>query len=202
MHENSKLAFTRYAKQFFQIEDRVLEIGPDSDPSTYEAIVSKSTRVRWETVGLEKPAKKIVTSPYSYQYDSESFDVILSGQVLEHIRKPWLWIEECARLLKPGGHLITIVPVSWPYHEAPVDCWRIYPEGMKALHEHANLKTSFTWFGTLEDRKGRTNILPGRSEEYQPWLWVEKLTNLECVEVAFDTVSIAQKPVKNSSKFS
>jgi len=25
--------------------------------------------------------------------------------------------------------------VSWPYHEAPVDCWRAYPEGIKALFE-------------------------------------------------------------------
>jgi hypothetical protein len=35
---------------------------------------------------------------------------------------------------------MTICPVSWGYHEAPIDCWRMYPAGLRALYEHAGLK--------------------------------------------------------------
>jgi hypothetical protein len=35
-----------------------------------------------------------------------------------------------------AGMSSSVNPVSWVFHEAPVDCWRIYPEGMKALLEH------------------------------------------------------------------
>ena len=38
-------------------------------------------------------------------------------------------------IISPNGYIITINPVSWKYHEAPVDCWRIYPEGMKTINK-------------------------------------------------------------------
>jgi ubiquinone/menaquinone biosynthesis C-methylase UbiE len=64
--------------------------------------------------------------------------------VLEHVRKPWIWIEELARVCKPRGLVITINPVSWPCRETPVDCWRAYPEGIRALYEEGNLEVLFS----------------------------------------------------------
>lgn len=64
---------------------------------------------------------------------SDSYDILLSGRVIEHVRKIWRWFPEVARMCKPGGLVMTMNPVSWHYHEAPVDCWRPYPGGMKAL---------------------------------------------------------------------
>ncbi|MBU2063807.1 MAG: hypothetical protein KKF93_05375, partial [Candidatus Omnitrophica bacterium] len=58
------------------------------------------------------------------------------------------------------GHVITIAPISWTYHEAPVDCWRIYPEGMKALYEEAGLKVDLCKFESLETYHHRM-IIPG-----------------------------------------
>lgn len=47
-----------------------------------------------------------------YPYDDESFDVVFSKSVIEHMRDPFHFIDECARLLKPGGSLLLMTP-SW-----------------------------------------------------------------------------------------
>ena len=77
---------------------------------------------------------------YSFPVPNDTFDIVIATNVLEHVRKVWVWIKELSRACKPGGHVITINPVSWPYHEIPIDCWRAYPEGMKALYEDGGLE--------------------------------------------------------------
>ena len=70
---------------------------------------------------------------------------------MEHVSRIWLWIKELERITKPGGKIILISPISWPYHEAPIDCWRIYPEGMKALiNDFTNLNILLCNQETLE----------------------------------------------------
>ncbi len=81
----------------------------------------------------------VVVAPYSYPFPDNHCDVIISGSTLEHVRCPWKWMREVARILKPGGRLCVIVPYAYPYHEHPVDCWRVYPEGLRALFEDAGL---------------------------------------------------------------
>lgn len=83
----------------------------------------------------------LVVKEYEYPFADNYFDVIISGSTLEHVRKPWLWIKEVARILKPGGKLCVIAPYAHPYHAHPVDCWRIFPDGMRTLFDEAGLTT-------------------------------------------------------------
>ena len=92
----------------------------------------------------------ITKDEYHFPIEDNTFDVVLSGNVIEHVRKSWQWFRELARVCKPGGLVVTVAPVSWGYHEAPVDCWRIYPEGMRALHDEAGLKTEVAVFESLD----------------------------------------------------
>jgi len=32
------------------------------------------------------------------------------------------------------------MPAEWPYHAHPIDCWRVYAEGMRGLLECAHLE--------------------------------------------------------------
>lgn len=43
-------------------------------------------------------------------YAAEQFDVVVSFQVIEHIEEDYLFVSECARVLKPGGTLILSTP--------------------------------------------------------------------------------------------
>jgi len=73
-------------------------------------------------------------------------------------------MKEVARVCKPRGLVITVNPVSWPYHEAPYDCWRIYPEGMRALYEETGLRVLMSCFDSLEE-PGYRRYIPGESLE-------------------------------------
>lgn len=156
MHLNSQLLFRKYAGRCFTDHQRVLEIGPDGFPSTYQAAVGNPT-LTWET--LDVAADPRLTYPaageYSFPAPDNAFDVVVSGQVIEHVRKTWVWMKEVARVCKPGGCIITINPVSWGYHEAPIDCWRIYPEGMKALYDEAGLEVELCSAEALEPWRQR-----------------------------------------------
>jgi len=197
MHQNSKLMFREYGLEFFRSRMRVLEIGPDEVPTPYQLIVDDRTLV-WHTLDVaDNPRLRYPRSaPYSFPIADDSYDIVLSGQVLEHVPRIWHWIEELSRVCVPGGFVITINPVSWPYHEAPVDCWRVYPEGMKALYDEAGLNVVLSTWGSLEIPNYRT-YLPGRSPEFQGrWLRVwrpfQRLLRLP-VERAYDTVTVGRK---------
>lgn len=152
MHLNSQLIFKKYALTSFREGIRVLEIGPDKPaPSTYRELTGVRN-MTWETLDIyEHPdIDHFADSHYEFPLDDGAYDVVVSGQVIEHVKKIWVWIEELARVCKPGGHVITINPISWPYHEAPVDCWRIYPEGMRAIYESAGLEIVLSKEESLE----------------------------------------------------
>lgn len=40
----------------------------------------------------------------------------------------------------PNGRLCLIAPSSGPEHRYPVDCWRFYPDGLRALARYAGLE--------------------------------------------------------------
>ena len=197
MHTNSRLIFEKHAKQYFRPGMRVLEIGPDRFPSTFCSLVNDHS-ITWETIDLYQDAKLThsALSEYKFPIPDKTYDIILSGQVIEHVRKIWVWMKEVARVCKAGGFVITINPASWPYHEAPIDCWRAFPEGMRALYEDSSLSVLLSICGSLEVPESRRRI-PGRSRECQPkWLRrAYKVLNRfgfphEC---SFDTITIGQK---------
>jgi len=69
-----------------------------------------------------------------------AFDAVISGQALEHDEFFWVTMQNVARVLRPGGHAILIVPSAGPIHRYPVDCYRFYPDSMAALAQWAQLE--------------------------------------------------------------
>lgn len=199
MHLNSQLLFSRFALQHFHERMRVLEIGPDLFPSTLQTI-KELPNLTWETIDIYQSPSLTFTASSEYQFPcpSDSFDVVVSANVAEHVREVWTWMRELARVCKPGGLVITINPVSFPYHEAPIDCFRIYPEGMKAIYQYANLKVELSTFESLEIPSNRRR-LPGLSISKQSasrrmaWKVLGMIgMPMEC---AFDTITIGRKPI-------
>lgn len=165
MHLNSELLFKKHALSYFKDNMKVLEIGADALPTWYCKTVNKPSiewftldiKTHWDTLEIgknnEAMSRQIVSNfEYNYPIEDNTFDIVFSGQVMEHVKNIWKWMDELKRITKPGRLIITILPVSWPYHVAPqvVDCWRIYPEGMKALMEDKGLQILVNTFESLE----------------------------------------------------
>ena len=165
MHPNSTLLCQKYATDYFRDGMRVLEIGPDGFPSTYRQLVAEK-KLSWETLDLYRDDRLTYTalSEYAFPIADNSYDLVISGQVIEHVRKIWVWMKEVARVCRVGGIVITVNPVSWPYHEAPIDCWRAFPEGMRALYEDSSLDVILSEWGSLE-ATGYRRRLPGLRSE-------------------------------------
>ncbi len=197
MHTNSKLIFEKYAKPLIAEQHSILEIGPDGFPSTYRSLIG-GIDPTWHTLDIyDNPQLTYPASQEnSFQIPDNTYDIVLSGQVIEHVRRPWKWLPELARVTKPGGLVITINPVSWIYHEAPIDCWRIYPEGMRALYEDASLTVVISVWESLETPQYR-KLQPGISREDQSAkrrMVNQILGRLGfAVERAYDTITIGKK---------
>jgi SAM-dependent methyltransferase len=200
MHTNSRLLFARYAAPLFYSGAKVLEIGPDGFPSSYRRLVSASD-LAWHTLDICDNAKLTHprSPPYAFPIPDGCYDIVLAGNVIEHVKRIWLWTKELARVCAPGGKIILLAPVSWPYHPSPVDCWRIYPDGMEALLQDAGLEVIECRFESLE-RTGFPQYTPGMSPECQSKAlrWFHRLGG--CfgfpVERSYDTVAIAAKPLR------
>jgi ubiquinone/menaquinone biosynthesis C-methylase UbiE len=61
---------------------------------------------------------------YNIPLPSESVDIILCTQVLEHLKYPVKALQEMHRLLKPGGRLCLTVPFAAEEHMLPYDYFR------------------------------------------------------------------------------
>ena len=86
---------------------------------------------------IEGPNVDMVSKDlYRYPFGDETFDVIISGSTIEHVKDMFKWIMELKRIMKKDGLICIIGPsVFQMNHPHPVDCWRIYPDGMRFLLE-------------------------------------------------------------------
>ena len=98
----------------------------------------------WRYLGVDTVAGKnvdiILKDHYKWkEVKSNSVDVLISGQAFEHIEFFWITMLEMARVLKPEGLCCIIAPAGGFEHRYPVDCWRFYPDGFRALARFARL---------------------------------------------------------------
>lgn len=75
---------------------------------------------------------RVMERPYRLPQRTNSVDVVVSGQVFEHIPYFWASMFEVARILKPGGIFLMSVPSRGHKHMF-VDCWRVYSDGIRAM---------------------------------------------------------------------
>ena len=66
-------------------------------------------------------------------YAAGSFDMVIAESVLEHVPNPFLAVLQMRRVLRPGGHMLVLLPSTYPYHFGPFDFWRTSPDALKVF---------------------------------------------------------------------
>ncbi len=69
----------------------------------------------------------------------ECVDTILCTEVMEHVHHPERAISEFARVLRPGGIIITTAPFVYPIHDK-YDFFRYSPDGLAAMMKRHGLE--------------------------------------------------------------
>jgi len=69
----------------------------------------------------------------SLPYKDNSFDFVISDQVIEHLENPKKAIEESYRVLKRGGIAIHTTCFMNYIHYCPKDYWRFSPDALRYL---------------------------------------------------------------------
>jgi hypothetical protein len=136
MHQSSYDLMKNFTEKYLNKSStlKIIDIGSVNIGGCYRPLFLNDT---WTYSGLDLasgPNVDIVSEqPYNWPLQDEIYDVVISGQCLEHVEMPWLWIKEVSRICKKSGYVVIIAPWSWPIHRYPVDCWRILPDGLLIL---------------------------------------------------------------------
>jgi SAM-dependent methyltransferase len=102
-------------------------------------------------IAASQEVDRILKDDGMTQEANESYDTVLSTQVLEHIKEPELYLRECHRLLRPRGELILTTHGLFEEHGCPYDFQRWTCRGLEVLVEQSG-------FEVIESGKLTTEI--------------------------------------------
>jgi len=116
---------------------RIVDIGSHQVEGNSLSYRPLFERPGWSYVGVDliagRNVDEVLKTAYQFPFETDSVDVIISGQAFEHIEFFWLTWKEMVRVLKPGGYIFLIAPSRGVEHRYPADCWRFFPDGFRAL---------------------------------------------------------------------
>jgi carbamoyltransferase len=107
-------------------------------------------RIRPDVVTVDAfagPGVDVVGDIHALPIPDASFDCVFCTGTLEHIRNPFVAVQELHRILKPGGLIHIDVPFMQGYHPDPTDYWRFTLDGLRLLCEPFQEVESGTYIG-------------------------------------------------------
>lgn len=106
------------------------------------AVGAGSTQLHPSVINLDLVSGETIdvcASAEQLPFPDEFFDLVLSQEVLEHVRDPFQAMKEMKRVLKKGGTIYCQVPFIIGYHPGPNDFWRFTKEGIQEMVQKAGL---------------------------------------------------------------
>lgn len=173
MHKSTYEKMNWFKDNYLHIETQlnILDIGSldnSGNNFNYRSIFENNN---WKYTGLDYEdgdnVDILVNDIYNIvEIKDNSYDIIISGQLFEHLGFFWLTMGEIERILKPGGLCCIIAPSGGPKHGSrDSDCYRFHEASMKFLAKYAEFEI--------------LHVSTNNSEESKPW---------------FDTCLVAKKP--------
>lgn len=91
---------------------------------------------REDVINLEivpYPTTDVVAASEYLPFADDTFDLVISVAVLEHVRDPFAAARELARVVRPGGRIFAAVPFLQPYHGYPDHYYNMTAAGLRNL---------------------------------------------------------------------
>jgi SAM-dependent methyltransferase len=149
-------------------------------------------------------------------FKDSMFEGVISLNVLEHVKDPFLCAKEICRVMKPGATLYCVVPFLQPLHGYPHHYYNMSSSGLANLFESLDVRKqevilsghpvfTLTWFlkswaeGLDEETRQRfkdmkVSDLMGDPQSYFEEAFVKNLPRKQQFELASTTMILATKP--------
>ena len=148
MHKSSYDKMNWFKNNYLNENDalEILDVGSldtSGNDYNYRSIFNNPN---WIYTGLDfvdgKNVDIVVEDIYSwFEIENNSYDIVVCGQLFEHLGFFWLTMAEIDRVLRPGGFCCIIAPSGGPKHgAADTDCYRFYEDGMRALAKYVDFE--------------------------------------------------------------
>lgn len=146
MHESSLKRMEWFVKNYLENRTEtmsILDVGSYDVNGTYKQFFNNE-KYRYTGLDMVTGPNVDIAIKHPYQWTeikNETYDVVISGQALQHAEFFWITVGEMARILKKGGLMTIIAPRGlYGVHRYPVDCYRFDTDGMIALARYCNLE--------------------------------------------------------------
>ena len=106
----------------------VLDFGAGSAP--YDFLFPNAKYLKADITPDTSP-DLLITDGGTVEETDESFEVVLSTQVLEHVYDPQKYLREVYRLLQPQGKFLLALPCLYEDHKCPNDYQRWMRQGLE-----------------------------------------------------------------------
>lgn len=111
----------------------------------------------------------VIADIQALPFPTETFDVVVSCETIEHVPDPGQAVRELARVLRSGGHLI----LTTPNYLGPIGCYRAYMRltGRRFTETGQPVNRFVTWPRTWRwlTRAGLTVVRASGAGHYVPW---------------------------------
>jgi SAM-dependent methyltransferase len=148
----------------------------------------------------------VISSAQQIPFAANSFDTVVSTEVLEHVADPLQAMREMRRVLKPGGFLILSVPMYWPRHEVPYDFFRYPYDGILHLLKESGLQLTKLF------NRGRSYAFLGQALQHvhpvtawavnwlinQFFLWCDRRLKHDVLTMGWTVVARKPEPPRKS----
>jgi hypothetical protein len=123
--------FDLFLTNYCSIPGKILDIG---GAGSIVRVTVESMGHQYDSLNLGWGTYDVTEDPYHWwMIPDNTYDYVISLTAFEHIEFPWLTFLEMVRVTKNNGIIYIIAPSTGGLHPNVLDCWRYFPDGMRAL---------------------------------------------------------------------
>lgn len=189
--QHDAIRFSMYETLGALVPPLILQDAPAALAISGSGFLAKLVAPRATVAEADYPEHNILSLPYP----DNMFDLVVTDQVLEHVHgDPFLAVEECRRVLKPGGIAVHTTPLLVQIHGYPSDYWRFTPDGLALMCEsHSEVLLSGGWGNRYLWMLNWLGVLFGQKVPLPTWHPYHKIALLNEPDFPITTWVVARK---------